>query len=160
MPYYTAIDAVALLGTFEPATTGNFRQGGRSYFLLVIIFHYTISYLHKLTIILEARILSGLSENRGPILESVIKKKLYKPVTEIMIQLEKILSYNLTDIGHQMVQNIASDEEIEVQSDNGPFNNIPREILFKILSYLNLYSLGRNIILYLFDYLNIVNDIN
>jgi F-box/leucine-rich repeat protein 4 len=49
--------------------------------------------------------------------------------------------YNLTDIGHQMVQNIASDEEKEVQSDNGPFNNIPREILFKIFSYLNLYSL-------------------
>ena len=97
-------------------------------------------------IILEARILSGLSENRGPILESVIKKKLYKPVTEIMIQLENILSYNLTDIGHQMIQNIASDEEKEVQSDNGPFNNIPREILFKIFSYLNLYSLGRNVI--------------
>ena len=89
--------------------------------------------------------MSAIPENRGPILDSVIKKKLYKCAAEIMIPIEKILRYNLKEIGRQVTlekerKQIEMDETF---SNNGPFNNIPREIIFKIFSYLNLYSLGK-----------------
>ena len=93
----------------------------------------------------EARLLSLIPDTRGPILDHVIRKKLYRCATEIMIPLEQILRYNLKKIGHQLLQettNIEAETE-ELHSDNGPFNNLPREILFKIFSYLNLYSLGK-----------------
>ena len=86
-----------------------------------------------------------IPENRGPILDHVIRKKLYRCATEIMIPLEQILRYNLKNIGHQLLKEkskIVTETE-DLHGDNGPFNNLPREILFKIFSYLNLYSLGK-----------------
>lgn len=86
-----------------------------------------------------------IPENRGPILDHVIRKKLYRCATEIMIPFEQILRYNLKNIGHLLLQEkteIVTETE-DLQSDNGPFNHLPREILFKIFSYLNLYSLGK-----------------
>ena len=87
--------------------------------------------------------MSAIPEIRGPILDTVVRKKLYKCATELMIPLNQILSFNLKEIGHQIMIQKSNDETAEdVQSYNGPFNNIPKEIMFKIFSYLNLYSLG------------------
>ena len=67
-----------------------------------------------------------------------------------MIPMEKILSYNLKQIGHQLIIKNAKKEteKDDICSDNGPFNNLPREIIFKIFSYLNLYSLGKKDLTY------------
>ena len=87
--------------------------------------------------------LSAIPEIRGPILDTVVRNKLYKCATELMIPLNQILGFNLKEIGHQIMIQKSNDETAEdVQSYNGPFNNIPKEIMFKIFSYLNLYSLG------------------
>ena len=78
-----------------------------------------------------------------------------------MIPINKLLNYNLKDIGHQI---LLEKSEMEEESDNanrsddGPFNNIPREILFQIFSYLDLFSLGK--MRYMkYDFFNI-HDIN
>ena len=95
--------------------------------------------------ILEARLLSTVPDNRGPILDKVVKRKLYKCATEIMVPVKQLLSYNLKDIGYQIMEERSKiEEETEDYSNNddGPFNNVPREIIFQIFSYLDLYSLG------------------
>ena len=95
--------------------------------------------------ILEARLLSSVPDNRGPILDKVVKRKLYKCATEIMVPVKQLLSYNLKDIGYQIMEERSKiEEETEDYSNNddGPFNNAPREIIFQIFSYLDLYSLG------------------
>ena len=105
---------------------------------------YMLSVL-EIPFILEARLLSTVPDNRGPILDKVVKRKLYKCATEIMVPVKQLLSYNLKDIGYQiMVERSKIEEETEdySNSDDGPFNNVPREIMFQIFSYLDLYSLG------------------
>ena len=86
-----------------------------------------------------------MPDNRGPILDKVVKRKLYKCATEIMVPVKQLLSYNLKDIGYQIMEERSKiEEETEDYSNNddGPFNNVPREIIFQIFSYLDLYSLG------------------
>ena len=59
--------------------------------------------------------------------------------------MKQLLNYNLKDIGYQIMlekSQLEEDTEEGSHSDDGPFNNIPREIIFQIFSYLNLYSLG------------------
>ena len=59
--------------------------------------------------------------------------------------MKQLLNYSLKDIGYQiMLEKSQLEENTEegINSDDGPFNNIPREIIFQIFSYLNLYSLG------------------
>ena len=90
--------------------------------------------------------LSSVPDKRGPILDNVLKRKLYKCATEIMIPINKLLNYNLKDIGHQILLEKSEMEEENDnanRSDDGPFNNVPREILFQIFSYLDLFSLGK-----------------
>ena len=62
-----------------------------------------------------------------------------------MIPINQLLGYNLKDLGHQiMLERSRMEEEVEdFISDDGPFNNIPREIIFQIFSYLDLFSLGK-----------------
>ena len=87
-----------------------------------------------------------MPDKRGPILDNVLKRKLYKCATEIMIPINQLLNYNLKDIGHQiMLEKLEMEEENDSanRSDDGPFNNVPREILFQIFSYLDLFSLGK-----------------
>ena len=62
-----------------------------------------------------------------------------------MIPINQLLGYNLKDLGHQiMIEKLRMEEELEdFISDDGPFNNIPREIIFQIFSYLDLFSLGK-----------------
>ena len=93
----------------------------------------------------EARLLSSVPENCGTIMDQVIRKKLYKCATEIMVPIEQILRFNLKNIGYQLLEEKTKlgTENEEIESDNGPFNNLPREIIFNIFSYLNLYSLGK-----------------
>ena len=101
--------------------------------------------LSEIRFILEARLLSSVPDNRGPILDKVVKRKLYKCATEITVPVKQLLSYNLKDIGYQIIverSNIEEETEDYSNSDDGPFNNVPREIIFQIFSYLDLYSLG------------------
>ena len=89
--------------------------------------------------------LSSVPDNRGPILDKVVKRKLYKCATEIMVPVKQLLSYNLKDIGYQIMEErskIEEETEDYCNNDDGPFNNVPREIIFQIFSYLDLYSLG------------------
>ena len=110
---------------------------GRGHFILT-------SLIFIIIFLSEARLLSVIPEKRGPILDSVIKKKLYKCATEIMIPANDILRYNLREIGHQLlIRRKRTEIEVdEIYSNDGPFTNIPREIIFKIFSHLNMYSLG------------------
>ena len=93
----------------------------------------------------DARLLSTVPDNRGPILDNVVKRKLYKCATEIMIPINQLLGYNLKAVGYQiMLEKSRMEEETEDgRSDDGPFNSIPREIIFQIFSYLDLFSLGK-----------------
>jgi len=114
LSYYTEIDAVAMLGTLEPSTT-------------------------------EAKLVSAIDDSkpRGPILKAILKRKLYRCLTETLTSFYDVMQLDLVEIGQQCLQERQRHDNdlISASSHDGQFGQLPREIILYIFKFLDFQSL-------------------
>lgn len=100
----------------------------------------------------DGRLLQGLlNKDVGPIMRQVLRLKLYKCLTEISAttKFADVLDLDLLALGQawlpvKQVEGLIDSAGVQEPRTNGPFDQLPPEVLFNILSRLDICSLARS----------------
>ena len=88
----------------------------------------------------DAKLLSTIDDSKpkGPILKAVLKRKLYRCLTETLTSFNDVMQLDLVEVGKQ--QCLEADQQQSDHNDS-QFAGLPREIILFIFKFLDFKSL-------------------
>ena len=93
----------------------------------------------------DAKLLSTIDESKpkGPILKAVLKRRLYKCLTETLTSFFDVIQLDLVEIGQQCLlqDQAATENTIDAAGRDSPFARLPKEIILFIFKFLDFKSL-------------------